>query len=139
MKTSLLITSAASCLLLVGCPSITERQERAYKIFDSATDQFVEGVEQAKQMKAGLSENLSSATDTFNEVKGKLEDSAAELQDRAQQVQQGIEKVSDAVQQGAAAVDTVKDGVADVQDGLSISGEEEAPSEEPTEEQEAEE
>lgn len=109
----LIIAVAAASLLLLGCSlggTLGERQERAQKLLEQTTENVIQGVENAKNIKTELSETLSGATHAIKET-------AEELKERAEKLQEGVEKVADAVE-GA------KEGAEAVRGALNVSGEE---------------
>ncbi len=114
----LILAVAAASLLLLGCSfggTLEERQERANRILNQTKEGVVQGVEDAKRLKSGISDTLSGATHAIKET-------TEELKERADNLQQGIEKVADAVQ-GA------QEGVEEVKGALNVSGDEEEVSE----------
>jgi methyl-accepting chemotaxis protein len=107
----LILTIAVVSLLLIGCSSIEERQERAADLFQRAAEGVIEGVETAKDVKDQVVGTLSGAVST-------IQATTSELQRRADQIQEGAEKVTNAIGQ-------IQEGVDEVKGAVNVAGESE--------------
>lgn len=81
-------------ILLLGCSSVEERQERAEHLLNAASENFIQGLETGKR------------------VKERIEASALEVQEKTEQLQNGVEKVQD-------AASDFKEGVTEVRGVLN--------------------
>ena len=106
----LILTIAIASILLIGCSSIEERQERAANLLQRAAEEVVEGVETAKDVKDQVVGTISGAVKT-------IQATTSEIQQRANQIQEGAEKVTGAIGQ-------IQEGVDEVKGAVNVSGEE---------------
>ncbi len=99
-----ILACAVVSLLLLGCSSVEERQERAENILDAATENFVQGLETGKRVKQEVTEGISDAAEH-------IEASALEVQEKTEKLQNGVGKVRD-------AASDFKEGVTEVRGAL---------------------
>lgn len=104
-----LLICAAVSVLLIGCSSFQDRQERAQRILEQTTDGIAEGIEKATELKDQVVDSLSGTTQ-------KIQATATELKQRAQDLQDGVDQIVDAVQNG-------QEGIQNLRGALNVSGE----------------
>ena len=94
-------------LLLTGCGSFQERQDRANRVIDQAAQAVGSGVNVLKDAGGTLADGVSKTAGTINAT-------VSDLEEKADQVQSGTRKITGAAQDVQRAADEAKSGLQDI-------------------------
>ena len=106
-------------LILTGCGSFTDRQDRAQKAIDGATDTVIQGVEKAKDLGKELQADVTNATEALHKVIEGTEEKVQQINDSAQKMQEGFEKMQDGLDQMKGGLDDAKGAVTGEEEEIS--------------------